>query len=244
MCSEKSPLEPERDDWHVPEMPTAQTSEPFRLSGQQRAMYESLLGKDPTLARIYLGALMVFISRSNPDFLALSAHGLRELMEKLPQFVDVEIKARKEKLGEKVRSLEQSWLSAVSKTKCYNSQKWCGEIDSPLARFLGRAGGFFQWFAGHIPRRKEEAAQTLRELEGSGRLLPEPLEELNVESWDRMWDFFVSVAHHNNKKDISAKEFAQWVDGLERFLLDRLRPRTFADLDLIDIIIREGESDA
>jgi hypothetical protein len=56
-----------------------------------------------------------------------------------------------------------------------------------------------------------------------------------------MRDFFQAISHHLKTTDET--EFRQWLDALERFLLDRLCPRTFSDIDVIDTIIREGESD-
>ena len=53
---------------------------PLELSGQQRALYEALSGKDERLAGMYLGSLLVLRQIENPDLLALAAHGLRELM--------------------------------------------------------------------------------------------------------------------------------------------------------------------
>jgi hypothetical protein len=215
---------------------------PLRLSGQQSAMYAALREKDSGLSTMYLGALMVLSDTSNPDCLALAAHGIRELIEKLPQFLAVNIKAQKESLTVKVRELEDSWLSSCDESQRYDGKVWSGSIDAVLARFLGHVARFFEWFAAHHPRRKSEIAQTLARLDRSGRPLPELLARLNVDYWDDMRDFFVSVAHH--RENVDTLVFAQWLDALERFLLDRFYPRTFEDIDLIDSIIREGESDA
>ncbi len=38
---------------------------------------------------MYLGAILVFGQRGNPDAIALAAHGLRELMEKLARHLNV-----------------------------------------------------------------------------------------------------------------------------------------------------------
>ena len=63
-----------------------------------------------------------------------------------------------------------------------------------------------------------------------------------MEKWERIRDFFVAVCHHN--KQAEEGEFGQYLDELERFLLDRVRPRTFDDFSAIDRLIEEGESDA
>lgn len=216
---------------------------PLKLSGQQRAVYEALIEKDEKLASMYRGALTVLSKTDNPDRLAQSSHSLRELMEKIPDIVDVKTKAHRETLKSKVRELEDCWLGALEKTTCRNERTWGGEIDGPLSKLLERIRTFFEWFVRHHPRRKKEIAATLRELDDSGRSLPVPLEERNIETWNKIREFFVGVAHHR-KYAATQEELIQWVDALERFLLDRLRPRTFADLETIDDIIRAGERNA
>ena len=59
------------------------------LAGQQQALLTALIEKDPHLGVMYLGGLHVLRQEGNPDREALAAHAIRELMEKLPQFVDV-----------------------------------------------------------------------------------------------------------------------------------------------------------
>ena len=61
----------------------------LQLSAQQRALYEALAEQDKRLAGIYLGSLLVLSQLENPDSLALAAHSLRELMEKLPKYRDL-----------------------------------------------------------------------------------------------------------------------------------------------------------
>jgi hypothetical protein len=82
------------------------------LSGQQQTLLIALNEKDPKAAKMYLGALHVFQQRANPDRLALAAHGLRELMEKLPKYVDIPARGQAKSqptLYVKVRELADSW---------------------------------------------------------------------------------------------------------------------------------------
>jgi hypothetical protein len=75
-------------------------------------------------------------------------------------------------------------------------------------------------------------------LDVSGRRLPEPIEQLVVTQWDKTRDYFINVCHY--RVEAKEPEFLSYLDVLETFLLDRLRPRTFADLDTLDAIIEEG----
>lgn len=215
----------------------------MQFSGQQSALYIALLEKDQMLANMYVGTLTVLKHNENPDHLALAAHGVRELMEKLPLFVNVPIKAQSKALKSEVRNLEKTWLTTRNKSQSYNNQTWEGEIDAPLHKLLKKLHLFFEWFDDDYPSRKAEFAETLRGLEISGRTLPTPLEELNIKAWFEIRDFFQSVSHHQNPTTTD-DEFCQMLEALERFLIDRLHPQTFTDFNKIDEIIREGESDA
>lgn len=216
---------------------------PPSMSAQQLALHEALGERAEELARMYIGALVVLANPNNPDRLPQAAHSLRELMEKIPRYIAVEIRAESESLRVKVRELEGRWNSTVENSMCYDGGNWTGSIDRHLRRLLQRGlQPFFNWFNEHHPRRRVETAAVLRQLDGSGRTLPARLENLEVKGWMAIREYFQAVAHHGRQPP--EEDFRTWIDALERSLLDRLRPRTFADFDAIDDIIREGESDA
>jgi hypothetical protein len=209
-----------------------------RLNNQQQTLNKAILEKDTDLSTMYLGALTVLDSE-NPDRHALAAHGLRELMEKIPRIVEIRIKAGKDTLKTRVINLESLWKTTCKRSDCRRSKVWKGEIDKHLSKWLKEADKFFRWFNEHRPRRRAETAATLRGLDGSGRILPPPLEDLNIRKWEDIRDYFEGVSHHRTFQ--SPEEFNQWLDALEVMLLDMLRPRTYEEFDLIDKIIQEGE---
>jgi hypothetical protein len=220
----------------------------LKLTGQQQALYEALLEKEKALpgkrlylSPIYLGAITVLESEGNADKMAQAAHSIRELMEKIPAIVDVETKALTESLKSKVHILEDYWqnflknLSICSeKPSSHQIQEWI------IAKFHKRLAEFFEWFKTHHPTRKAEIDETLYKLEGSEQSLPPVLRKLNVDYWDEMRNYFQAVAHHG--RDTTVEEFKRFLAALEKFLLDRLSPRTFADFDEIDKIIKEDGS--
>jgi len=59
------------------------------LSGQQSTLNHSLGKKDSRLSKMYLGGLFALNQYNNPDKLCLCAHSMRELMEKLPEYLDI-----------------------------------------------------------------------------------------------------------------------------------------------------------
>lgn len=205
------------------------------LSGQQLALFRALKRWHSDLAQMYLGALLVMRDGNNPDALALAAHGIRELMEKLPTFVDVPLKAHNESLLPRVQNIESRWTKVLRKSSCYADGEWRGEIDNPLRQLLRHLQDFFTWLNDHRPRRREEIRRTLRQLDAPGHVLLPPLEDLNVSAWMKMREFFNKVAHHGPPP--SKQKFLQQLDALERFLLDRFNPRTFDDFTIINAIL-------
>ncbi|NLE46208.1 MAG: hypothetical protein GX620_15925 [Chloroflexi bacterium] len=199
-------------------------------------MHRALAQLDPVLGRMYLGVRKILANEDNPERLVFAAHGCREMMEKLPQYVDVHVVAQRESLRNKVNQLEDHWCNATRRTKCFQGSAWTGVLDRHLARFLGQLSDFFAWYDGHFPRRRQEITATLQKLDTAGRRLPAVLERHNVDAWDAMRSYFQSVAHHLDQKT-TISEFESYLDALERFLLDRLSPRTFNDLDALDDLI-------
>jgi hypothetical protein len=215
----------------------------FTISAQQRALMRALDERDSSLKVMYQGAITVLLVTSNPDRFAQCSHSIRELMEKIPELLDVPIVAMKESLKNKVNEIEAVYKGTRKKTTCFSAPQggWDGNIDAPLRQFLSRLGDFFEWFASHHPRRRDELQSILVELDGSSRGLPKPLALLNVKFWEEHRDYFQSVAHH--RRDAVEEEFLQWLGSLELFLLDKLKPRTFDDFDEIDTILEEvGEN--
>lgn len=204
------------------------------LTDRQATLFQALEKRNPMLACIYLGALKVLGDEANPDAIPLAAHGLRELMEKLPQSLDVPIRAPVGELPQRVADLRSEWEEAVETSACHNGVQWQGQIDPPLRKLLKALDKFFAWFS-NSPTRRDEATWALRRL--SGRL-PDQLERSNVKTWMDLFRFFTKVAHHG--PDWSREEFSRRLNELEHFLLDRLQPRTFEDFDEIDALLEEA----
>jgi hypothetical protein len=164
-------------------------------------------------------------------------------MEKLPEYLSVSVKAHRENLKDKVQGLADAW-SAIPMDPASPGPTVCDvKIDRCLTIFLGKAADFFKWFSEHHPRRRKEVHGVLERLDGSGRSLPAPLAELNVDAWEETKKFFIAVLHH--RKVPTEDEFSRWLDALERFLLDRLLPRTFEDFAEIDALLQEdGNADS
>jgi hypothetical protein len=209
------------------------------LNGRQRAVQVALGRKSSDLVTFYVGAVSALAFDGNPDRLAHAAQGVRELIEKFPQYVDVAMPAHGERMGVKVNELESIWGRAVERSKCRTKDRnWEGEIDQPLKKFLAAVGEFYDWKREHIPRRRAEIEKTLASLDPSGRPLPPPLQDRNVDVWTDMREFFQDVAHH--RVQCTPEQFGQWMEALELFLLERLQPRTFDDFGEIDQVLGQA----
>lgn len=215
-------------------------AESFRLDGARQELYKALAALNPEVGMMYFGALMTRTNAANPDRFALVAHGLRELMEKLPKYVDVPIVNKGASLKERVRALAQRRELAILNSINRDGAEWRGEIDNHLRAFLSDSDGFFEQFAGEDITRRGRAATILRGLDPSAEPLPEKLEELNIIKWQKCNDYFVRVSHHSRVAD--ENEFDAHISELETLLIDRLAPRTSDDFAVIDLIIKEGEA--
>jgi hypothetical protein len=219
-----------------PDLVPGSTSTPRR-----RELERELRERSPLLADIYVSAFRVLADNNNPDRIALAAHSIRELMEKIPEYLEVPMPAHHESLKPKVQELLKHWTSMVGKTKSWALGAWTGEIDGHLGGFLKHLLGFFEWFADHNPLRRAEARNLLRRLNIGGMEVAVPLEEQNVGLWMELKGYFANTAHHRG--DMNPDEFTDNLLRLETFLSDRLVPRTFDDFAEIDEIVG-GDDDA
>lgn len=212
------------------------------LSGEQLTLYEALFRRSERIARMYLGAQFALKDTVNPERFTLAAHAIRELMEKVPEIVAVATPAHFEKMRAKMGPLEDAFDRVIAQSNL-KSPKWEGQTDGPTRQFLENAKAFFEWKRECMPKRKKEIASTMRALDGPGRALPPDLENLAVKQWQELQQYFLNIAHHQ-APDPTLEEFDGHLRSLERFLLGKLNPPTFAEFDTIDAIIRSGESES
>jgi len=222
-------------------LPESTNSENIQLvlSGRQKALFQQLLKKSEELANYYLGAVYAFNQKNNPDYLAHSAHGLRELIEKLPQIVG--IVPNKPDVSGKFSQLASKWVNQALKSDCYSGEVFSGDIDDKLLRFLNEAKKIFQWFE-ERPSRRDDQVRTLRALDPVEVSMPESLEKVRTDELTVYGRYFTSVSHHSRQTDDN--EFSSFLVRVEIFILDYLSPRTFDDHEELDALIRAGEENA
>jgi hypothetical protein len=212
----------------------------LKLLPHQIELLSALNKVNPELGNRYLGALMVLNQIDNPDWLAQSAHSIRELMNGLTIYLDIGIQTPHKDVVDRVRGLADKWGICITKTQCQNDSRWEGEIDKPLSKYLTDIQNFFHWFKELFPSSTVKLAKVFHKLEPSEYNLPEPIQKMNVEKWNNAKDFFIQVLHHQTST-LVVEEFNQRLNELERILLDMLKPKTITDLKEIDKIIQDAE---
>ena len=106
------------------------------LDGLRLTLFEALSSKRPVLGQMYLGALAA-LDRGDPESLAQSAHSMRELLEKLPTYVEgIPQERRSPSLTEAARNLATSFNQAKDTSGCWTDDDWRGEIDASLRKLL------------------------------------------------------------------------------------------------------------
>ena len=124
----------------------------------------------------------------------------------------------------------------------YVEGTWSGEIDDPARLGFDAIDAAIEWRRVNRPKREETSRATIRALDISKRALPTWIEDTHVKAWNDLRDYFVRVCHHGRETDIA--EFEAAVYEFERFVLDRMKPRTYREHVSLEQLIAEAESGA
>jgi len=189
---------------------------------------------------MYLGAVLVAREVGNPEAIPQAAHSMRELMEKLPVYLDVPVERTGPSLGARARKFVEHIDVAKRNSKCHREAVWKGTIDPPLKRLLSRMEEFADGFRSDYPTRRENTRRMLRRLDPLRDPIPEGVEATLFEDWKNHDAYFKKVAHHGALP--SPLEFGQAMASCGRFLLVWLRPPTFEIQSTLDALIDEAES--
>ncbi len=200
-------------------------SEGLQLSSRQIAIINLLEKLDTKLVPIYLGALETLQSRPT-DFIALAAHGFREVMEKTTYWA-----GGKKAMGMKEKfnaDFDEIWPRVHAETE---GGTFTGDPNL-IQRFISRFGQFKAWVEETFPSRAKQAEIALRILQKKRN---DPSTFLNDrKEWLRIRDNFTQISHHN--QDVNEQGLRRLVDILEILLLKYLRPIASEKLKAIEQI--------
>ena len=218
MCNEKA--SPSGDD-------SGTERSPLELSGRARDLLAALTERKDEAGALYEGALRALADRENPARIRLAACGLRELLDEFHEG------PKGEKLGDRVKQLKKQWEVA--------SRSFGAAPDGDTTGFATTLDDFFVDFEQDYPGRRNQASDTIQRLDPSGRTVPPVVHRARGDEWMDFSGYFSSVLHGGRRP--TEKSFLSQIQAFERFLLDWLRPRTFADISEIDSLIAEGPPD-
>jgi hypothetical protein len=205
---------------------------------RQSAVYLSLLRKNSELAELYRCALRALRDVGNPGRIFLAAHAVREMMNQLPDVMDVPA-PRSGDLGNKFNDILPTWQRAIA-GGCYATGQWLGAIDEPLRGFLRRLQTVIEWWQESHRSHREAAAVLFRRMDPAFLPLPEQLEGLRINRWLDLRRYFNNTAHREGTSD---GDFESKLGVLEQMLIDGLYRSPSADFLRIDEILGE-EDDA
>lgn len=203
----------------------------LRLTPPQQRLFEALVDRRAAFGEWYRAAIVVLNDTEMPDRLALAAHAVRELMEKLPGDTTFD---RARSLPEKVRDLETAWTGAHEEN-VRGSGVWDGEISEALSTFLVAMQTFFDEQAALTKTRLEYAKEFLDSLDSTAGL-PGDIQHANAKQWRSFHKYFADVSHHAGTRD---SEFEAQFAGFESFIAARLKPRPTDDFAAIDALLEE-----
>lgn len=204
---------------------------PLELTAHSRELLEIFDGRFSGDARIlYEGALRMVSDAANPVRLPLAAAALREVMDDLEREAGFAHQVPDWK--ERIAKLERAWEVARRSLGVGPDGGGTGfgqTLDEFLADFHS------------IPSRRDLADGTIGRFDPARREAPPVVREARAGAWMRFRGYFNNVLHREIQPTDAG--FRGLLEEFESFLLDWLRPRTFADFDAIDALLRKGPPD-
>lgn len=210
------------------------------FSPLQTELVAALLEKSKDAANIYIGAILTFQTKWNPDRIALTAHGIRELIDKLPTFIDVPlVDEDRQRLNHFADALTVVWNKMIENKRWPGETKppWNGEIDNDLRRVLYKTECLVVAHKAIRDGRKLQTAKIIQKHNYHPEKLPTFIEESKIKQWNEFRSYFANKAHHS---ETTEEEFKSYLTHFEDMLLSYLKPRIYERSDEIMKLILEG----
>jgi len=202
----------------------------------RKELKAALKERSDLLCNMYVGAIQVYNSISIPNNVNLSAHSLREVMHKLPGELVVQAERDGMHLKSLAINLKNIWRKKIFK-EYYRESIPLQEFDlAQIKEFLASAEKFFDDSDGILQTKEELSLAIIHHLQNTGGLgnLAESIKKKQIGIWKQSWEYFVSLAHHDNR---NSSLFENKLKNLEKLLLDLLKPRTFYNFKKLKNII-------
>ena len=191
------------------------------------------------LCNLYLGAIKVYNLKSIPNNANLSAHSLREIMHKLPGELIVKAERDGMHLKSLVINLKEIWSKKINK-EYYREDVSLNEYGlKQIKNFLESVETFFDDAEAILEIKEELSLAIIHHLQSTGGLgnLSDSIKKKQITIWKQSWEYFVRLAHHDNKH---LALFENKLQKLEKLLSDLLKPRTFSNFKKLKSIIKSA----
>jgi len=206
---------------------------------EQEALIACLARRNERLARIYGSGLSVLYDEDNPGRFPLTAHSIRELIDKSPALTGRQPAPQGDTMKNRIRPVKEAYLTL--KAQGFNETSPLDTAEGAVRGVLGALDRFFEWMEDNRPQAAKRIAEMLSDLSGPGQTLPVDVSNNEVGRWIAADDYFKKVSHHG-QDHVNENEFMVHMTFIENILLHRLQPPAVADLDVLDALVEEGEN--
>ncbi len=215
------------------------SSTTLALLPHQKQLEEEIRKIDAKLADCYIGSLQVFAQAEIASRIILSSHGIREILEKLPEHSSVSgLPVSRRQQSPSVQGVFNAWKN-LDPSLWPGASPWSGVPDESLKRFLVTFEDYASDSESVAQKRREKAAALFQKFNPSGMPFPEPVEKTRFSTLKIFIDYFTNVSHQS--WTTTPEGFAGKLAEFEYFLLDVMKPKPFDNQKDLDEIIREAE---
>lgn len=190
-----------------------------RLTDEQSRLRSELDKRSSKLGAIYLGALTSWSVGVHPDRDAVTAHGCRELLDHLSDFVGI-ARAKGQPLTDLAQTVIRARQSHVLDEVAVKAI-WTPHETTRVRIFLRKFARFEQRANEIMPSRRVQQDRILARLDPAGHPRTAIVGEVFFDRWKAISDYMNNVAHHR----IGGEDLGQRMSEMERFLLDYLVPK-------------------
>lgn len=200
------------------------------MDPEQARVFEELITVHPDLARYYYGAVIALSDSSNPEAPYQAAHSLRELMEKLPKYRDVDVAGGVGQIKLAAESVQAWWADRKARgLKCEDGH--CEVADGTLA---GALDGLDAVLVGSLTR-SQEAEAAMRTFDPAGA----DVDTAILKAWRRLRGKLSDLSHHSDT--VPPESAPELLARFGDIFLSLAVPAPSDDLSLLDDIMREVE---
>jgi len=214
----------------------------FNLTERQRYISEqlekyNLLAKSENFGSLYTTGLEVLETPLKAK-LSLSAHCLREILEKLPEAVAGITATIKQDDRDTLNRVRNTWTTIIAHPAWQDLSWETKVIDAALGGFLKDFDLFHKAGTMTGPSRRDLKEKLIRHLNKTHPELSAGFIDAMVARWNKIEKYMKSTSHNGGT---TKKDFEEYLNKFDDLLFDLFKQPVLENVDEIDAIIAEGE---